>query len=200
MDGRADPRTSCVNSVAAYEAAIEAINGAVGAYSALITTQERRAEPDRHVVDTARAAQSNLAREREQWRSTVRDQLAEVRAALPRDPRPPQVTDPAEGRHRLPDTENRCIFTDRIVPDLPAGRAAQDTPTIVFLVGQPGAGKSRVTEIVAAALNRHDGFVDVDSDLYKPYHPAYAALLARDDTSGCSRFKVGVRATRGRSS
>ena len=65
---------------AAYEAAIEAINGAVGAYSALIAAQERRAEPDRGVVDSARAAQAALAREREQLRSTDHDQLAEVRA------------------------------------------------------------------------------------------------------------------------
>lgn len=65
---------------AAYEAAIEAINGAVGAYSALIAAQERQAEPDQHVVDTARAAQSSLAQEREQLRSTDHHQLAEVRA------------------------------------------------------------------------------------------------------------------------
>lgn len=105
------------------------------------------------------------------------------------------MTDPTEvQRYRLPDTENRRIFTDRIVPDLLAGRTPQDVPTVVFLVGQPGAGKSRVTELVAAALNRRGGFVDVDSDLYKPYHPAYAALLARDDTLMAAYTRADGRA------
>lgn len=80
VTGRLEPHGWSNEETAAYEAAIEAINGAVGAYSALITAQERRAEPDRGVVDTARAAQAALAREREQLRSTDHDQLAEVRA------------------------------------------------------------------------------------------------------------------------
>ncbi|GAB7109607.1 hypothetical protein JCM4814A_79220 [Streptomyces phaeofaciens JCM 4814] len=82
------------------------------------------------------------------------------------------MTDPGEvERYRLPEQENERIFRVRIVPDLLEGRASQETPTVVFLVGQPGAGKSRVTEMVASVLNRHGGFADVDSDLYKPYHP-----------------------------
>ncbi|MEV5444071.1 zeta toxin family protein [Streptomyces sp. NPDC052644] len=64
------------------------------------------------------------------------------------------------------------------MPHLLQGRASQETPTVVSLVGQPGADKSRVTEMVAAQLNRHGGFVDVDSDLYKPYHPALVRRLS----------------------
>lgn len=66
-------------------------------------------------------------------------------------------------------------------------------PTVVFLVGQPGAGKSRVTELVATQLNRHGGSVGVDSDLYKP-HPAYIrdhGLHAR----GCRPRLAGCRAS-----
>ncbi|WNZ09773.1 zeta toxin family protein [Streptomyces sp. 11x1] len=97
-------------------------------------------------------------------------------------------------RHRLSDAENRRIFRERIVPDLLAGRVGQETPTVVFLVGQPGAGKSRVTEMVAGALNRHGGFADVDSDLYKPYHPAYARLMAEDDTLMAAYTRADGRA------
>ncbi|MFI6209156.1 zeta toxin family protein [Streptomyces sp. NPDC051041] len=105
------------------------------------------------------------------------------------------MIDPAEvERYRLPEEENRRIFRERIVPDLLEGRASQETPTVVFLVGQPGAGKSRVTEMVAAQLNRHGGFVDVDSDLYKPYHPAYAALMAQDDTLMAAYTRADGRA------
>ena len=34
--------------------------------------------------------------------------------------------------------------------------------------------------MVAGVLSRHGGFVNVDSDLDQPYHPAYAALMAQD--------------------
>lgn len=106
-----------------------------------------------------------------------------------------RAIDPAEvERHRLSDAENQRIFRERIVPDLLAGRVAQETPTVVFLVGQPGAGKSRVTEMVAGALNRHGGFADVDSDLYKPYHPAYARLMAEDDTLMAAYTRADGRA------
>ncbi|WP_345116489.1 zeta toxin family protein, partial [Streptomyces drozdowiczii] len=105
------------------------------------------------------------------------------------------MIDPAEvARHRLPDAENQRIFRERIVPDLLAGRAPQQTPTVVFLVGQPGAGKSRVTEMVAAALARHGGFADIDSDLYKPYHPAYDELMTQDDTLMAAYTRADGRA------
>ena len=81
----------------------------------------------------------------------------------------------------LPENENRRIFHQEIVPDKMWGLQAQDKPVVVFLVGQPGAGKSRVTAMVATVLNARGGFVDIDSDLYKPYHPAYDTLMAEDD-------------------
>ncbi|MGI5484985.1 hypothetical protein [Streptomyces lavendofoliae] len=65
---------------AAYEAAIEAVNGAVGAYSALIAAERRKPEPDQSVIDEALAARARLAREREGLRSTDSQQIAEARA------------------------------------------------------------------------------------------------------------------------
>jgi ABC-type nitrate/sulfonate/bicarbonate transport system ATPase subunit len=67
-------------------------------------------------------------------------------------------------------------------------------PTVVFLVGQRGAGKSRLTELVATQLKRHGGFVNVDSDLYKPYHPAYTALMGQDDTLMAAYTRADGRA------
>lgn len=81
----------------------------------------------------------------------------------------------------LPEDENRRIFHQEIVPDKMWGLQTQDDPVVVFLVGQPGAGKSRVSAMVATVLNARGGFVDIDSDLYKPYHPSYDALMAEDD-------------------
>ncbi|MEV7616140.1 zeta toxin family protein [Streptomyces sp. NPDC089799] len=105
------------------------------------------------------------------------------------------MIDPAEvERYRLTPEENRQIFQEEIVPELLEGRAPQQKPTVVFLVGQPGAGKSRVTEMVANVLNQHGGFVDVDSDLYKPYHPAYDTLMAQDDTLMAAYTRADGRA------
>ncbi|MGW6831816.1 zeta toxin family protein [Streptomyces sp. NPDC054949] len=105
------------------------------------------------------------------------------------------MIDPDEvERFRLPAEDNRRIFRERIVPHLLERRQPQGTPTVVFLIGQPGSGKSRVTEMVAAALNQHGGFVDVDSDLYKPYHSSYDALMARDDTLMAAYTRADGRA------
>jgi hypothetical protein len=65
---------------AAYEAAIEAINGAVGAYSKVIAAEEAKAVPAQGVIDAARAAQFRLAREREALRSSDQEQIASARA------------------------------------------------------------------------------------------------------------------------
>ncbi|MFJ2109486.1 zeta toxin family protein [Streptomyces microflavus] len=84
-------------------------------------------------------------------------------------------------RYQLPAEENRRIFDSDIVPDHLTGPIPQDPATAVFLLGQPGAGKTRVAQLIAEQLNTRGGFVDVDSDLYKPYHPLYARLMAEDD-------------------
>lgn len=69
---------------AAYEAAIEAVNGAVGAYSARIAAEEAKGAPDAAVIEAARAAQGRLAKERELLRAADREQIAEARARYAR--------------------------------------------------------------------------------------------------------------------
>ncbi|MCX5077744.1 MULTISPECIES: hypothetical protein [unclassified Streptomyces] len=64
---------------AAYEAAIEAVNGAVGAYSALIAAEEAKPAPDQAVIANALAAQARLAKEREGLRSDDGEQIAAAR-------------------------------------------------------------------------------------------------------------------------
>ncbi|WP_051806826.1 hypothetical protein [Streptomyces sp. NRRL F-2664] len=64
---------------AAYEAAIEAVNGAVGAYTALIAAEESKPDPAQEVIQSALAAQARMAREREALRSTDREQIAAAR-------------------------------------------------------------------------------------------------------------------------
>ncbi|MFE0453068.1 zeta toxin family protein [Streptomyces sp. NPDC058914] len=84
-------------------------------------------------------------------------------------------------RYQLPPAENRRIFASGIVPEQLTGPTPQDPATAVFLIGQPGAGKTRVAQLVAEQLDARGGFADIDSDLYKPYHPQYAQFMAEDD-------------------
>jgi hypothetical protein len=80
MTDRLEPYRWSNEQTAAYEAAIEAVNGAVGAYSALIAAEEAKAEPDPEVIAQAHAAQGRLARERENLRSEDTEQIAAARA------------------------------------------------------------------------------------------------------------------------
>lgn len=82
--------------------------------------------------------------------------------------------------YQLSEAENDRIFREAITPELLTGPVPQSRPTAVFLVGQPGAGKTRVGAQIGAVLDRAGGFVEVDTDLYKPYHPAYDDLMRRD--------------------
>ncbi|MFI9311132.1 hypothetical protein [Streptomyces triculaminicus] len=64
----------------AYEAAIEAINGAVGAFSARIAAEEAKASADAAVIAEAEAGQAECARAREDLDPANHQQVAEVRA------------------------------------------------------------------------------------------------------------------------
>jgi hypothetical protein len=77
---RLDPHEWSNEETAAYEAAMEAVNGAVAAYSAVIAAEEAKSAPDGAVIEAAVAAQTRLARERESLRSFDHEQIAAARA------------------------------------------------------------------------------------------------------------------------
>ena len=91
------------------------------------------------------------------------------------------VSDAAR-RYLLPAAEGIRIFQERIIPRLLTRPQPQEQPTVVFLVAQHGAGKSRLADMVAEVLNKRGGFADLDSDVYKSFHPRYDELMIRDDT------------------
>ncbi|GAA0445006.1 zeta toxin family protein [Streptomyces sp. NPDC046215] len=168
----------------AYEAAIEAINSAVGAYSARIAAEEAEPEPDPVVIADRRNRRDECARVRQALDPSDHAEIARVRqhyASLAHQGGRPGVTSPDVARYLLPEAENRRIFAEGIVPEQLSGRTPQATPTVVVLLGQPGAGKTRVAHMLVGTLNKRGGFIDVDSDLYKPYHPQYAQLMRQDD-------------------
>jgi hypothetical protein len=63
----------------AYEAALEAINAAVGAYSAVIAGEEAKAEPDTFAISAALSGQAECARRREELDPADRPQIAAAR-------------------------------------------------------------------------------------------------------------------------
>jgi hypothetical protein len=86
-DERGDPSvishlqgfTWSTNESVAYEAAVEAINEAVGAYSAVIAAEEARKNPSRQVLERARTGQAACARSREQLDPADRAAVASAR-------------------------------------------------------------------------------------------------------------------------
>jgi UDP-N-acetylglucosamine kinase len=91
------------------------------------------------------------------------------------------VSDIDPRRYLLSEADSRRIFRDQIVPEELAVAATQDNPVVVFVAGQPGAGKTQTTDDIKEQLDRRGGAVVVNSDYYKPYHPEYNRLLAEDD-------------------
>jgi hypothetical protein len=69
---------------AAYEAAIEAVNGAFGAYTALIAAEETRPAPDPAVIAAARSGRAECARRREQLDPADHAAVAETRRRFAR--------------------------------------------------------------------------------------------------------------------
>jgi len=74
-----------------------------------------------------------------------------------------------------------------------SGALRQHHPVVVFVAGQPGAGKTRIADLVQAALNRRGGAVRVGSDLYKSRHPRYAKHLREDVRTAGADVRPDVR-------
>jgi hypothetical protein len=77
--GQLQPFTWSTEESVAYEAAIEAINGAVGAYSALVAAERAKKKPDPQVIATARSGQMECARWRAQLDPQDHAAVAETR-------------------------------------------------------------------------------------------------------------------------
>lgn len=85
---------------------------------------------------------------------------------------------------QLPEETARRIFTGRIVADLLVGTPSKD-PIVVFVAGQPGAGKSRVQAAMRKRL-RPVTVVEIDADDMRSYHPAYERLALADDRTAAA--------------
>lgn len=84
--------------------------------------------------------------------------------------------------YRLSEADNRRIFKEKIVPDLLDDIPSQENPQLTVVVAQHGAGKTQLANrVIIPALDSQGGAVDIDSDVYKRYHPAYDELMSDGD-------------------
>lgn len=72
------------------------------------------------------------------------------------------------------------ILTSTVLPSVLEGAVSQPHPVVVYVLGQPGSGKTTVIDLVHAALAARGGAVRVDRDTYKTLHPHYRQYLAED--------------------
>ncbi|MFD9047836.1 zeta toxin family protein [Streptomyces zaomyceticus] len=79
----------------------------------------------------------------------------------------------------LGDAEHQQVIADRL-PHWTQGAVPQERPVVVVVAGPPGAGKTRVADLIQAALDRRGGAVRICRDLYKNAHRQYSAALAAD--------------------
>lgn len=91
------------------------------------------------------------------------------------------MTDVDPRRYLLPEAESKRIFAEKIIPKELARGVPQEQPVVVFVAGQPGAGKTKTTDAIKRRLDQRGGAIVVNSDFYKPHHPEYSRLLAEDD-------------------
>jgi len=101
-------------------------------------------------------------------------------------------TSPDPRRYLLTEEESDQIFREEIAPQLLAAGVEQRQPVVVFVSGQPGAGKTR-TAMIKRVLDERGGSVVVNSDFYKPYHPEFTRLMAEDDRNAAAYTSLDGR-------
>ena len=168
----------------AYEVAVEAVSQAVAAITPLGVTARRQG--DDVAVAELTALRMRCIAARDQLRpadhAAVAHATRRYRALAEQFDRQAGPPGPVDADSSLlADEQSRRIFRDEITPEELAHGVPQESPVVVFVAGQPGAGKTMTTESVKRAVDRRGGAIVVNSDFYKPYHPRYRRLLRTDD-------------------
>ncbi|MGW0537990.1 zeta toxin family protein [Streptomyces sp. NPDC003032] len=130
----------------------------------------------------------------EDWSLAVR-RNAERAAALAEPVRriaQPRREAPGVDYHRLTGEEHRWIFDNLILPDLAARTSPQERPVVVYLMGQPGSGKTNMTRMVLRSLRGRPARISGDD--FKAAHPDYHQLLQEEPRTAGARIRADYRA------
>ncbi|MFI2241218.1 zeta toxin family protein [Streptomyces chrestomyceticus] len=104
----------------------------------------------------------------------------------------PRQEAPGVDYHRLSAEEHRFIFDELIVPDLLARITPQERPVVVYIMGQPGAGKTAMTPMIRRTLRGRP--VRISGDDFKTAHPDYLQLLREEPRTAGARIRADYRA------
>ena len=103
----------------------------------------------------------------------------------------PRREPPGVDYHRLTAAEHRWIFENLIVPNL-GTIIPRERPVAVYVMGQPGAGKTDVTSTVRERMRT--GATHLEGDEFKAAHPDYRQLLLNDPRGAGSAIRADYRA------
>lgn len=82
--------------------------------------------------------------------------------------------------HKLDSERHNAIYQDIIAARYLPKSKPQEKPLAIITGGQPGSGKSGITN-QAVARFRESGYVLVDADKLRPHHPDYIQLMRSND-------------------
>lgn len=99
--------------------------------------------------------------------------------------------------HKLPADQHEQIYSKIAREYLPRA-TPQEVPVAIITGGQPGSGKSGIAHAAKRELQARGGFVLVDADEVRSWHPEYHALLRRDDTTAANKTHPDAGAWAGR--
>ncbi|MCF3105455.1 zeta toxin family protein [Streptomyces roseoverticillatus] len=128
------------------------------------------------------------------WRLAVQRD-AERAAALAEPVRriaQPRRRAPGVDYHRLSAAEHRWIFDELIAPSYLGGIIARGVPRAVYVLAQPGAGKTAVARMVKRAMR--PGTTRLVGDDFKASHPDYFQLLLDDPRHAGAAIRADYRA------
>nr|WP_234333422.1 zeta toxin family protein [Streptomyces viridochromogenes] len=103
----------------------------------------------------------------------------------------PTATPPGVAHHRLSASEHDWIFDELITPTALAGVVRRDDPRAVYVIGQPGAGKTAATRMVRRAMR--SGTTRLRDD-FKSAHPDHRQLLRQDPRGDGAAIRADYKA------
>jgi ABC-type branched-subunit amino acid transport system ATPase component len=104
----------------------------------------------------------------------------------------PVSTPPGVAYHRLSHDEHTWIFDELIKPTVLANVVSRDDPRVVYVIGQPGAGKTEATRMVRRAMR--PGTTRLRGDDFKAAHPDYRQLLRQDPRGASAAIRADYKA------
>lgn len=142
------------------------------------------ADADRRVYDDKLPEDWSLAARRDAEHA---DALAEPVRRIAQ----PRRDAPGVDYHRLSAEEHKWVFHELIVPSLLGRIMPQEKPVAVYVVGQPGAGKTRAAQMVRRTLRSP---AHITGDDFKFSHPDYLQLLREEPRTASARIRADYRA------